>query len=227
MPRKIEVVDYNPAWEKEYKEEAKKIKKILGKNCVSINHIGSTSVRGMKAKPIIDIMAVVKNLSLVDEHNQEFIDLSYECKGEYGIPGRRFFMKGGDNRTHHIHIFEEKNNKDAARHLAVREYLKTHPETAKEYSELKVRLAEEFPYDNDGYCDGKAEYMKQLEETAMEWTEEQMQLGGGMSMGMCLGMAIGMLIGSMYSQMVLGMCLGMAAGSGLGAVYGHAKNKKN
>ena len=70
MARKIEVVDYRPEWAVMFKEEAKKIKKILGKNCIGIYHIGSTAVKGLPAKPIIDIMPVVKDLSLVDAHNK-------------------------------------------------------------------------------------------------------------------------------------------------------------
>ena len=157
MARKIEVVDYRPEWETMFKEESRKIKKILGKNCAGIYHIGSTSVKNMPAKPIIDIMPVVKDLSLVDAHNKEFEALGYECRGEFGIPGRRFYAKGGDNRTHHIHIFELGNEKDTLRHIAVRDYLSSHPDTAAEYAALKKKLAEEFPYDNDGYCDGKEE----------------------------------------------------------------------
>ena len=71
MSRRVEVVDYRPEWEKEYKEESKKIKQALGKNCVSIEHIGSTAVKGMKAKPVIDIMPVVKKLSAVDAVHEE------------------------------------------------------------------------------------------------------------------------------------------------------------
>ena len=150
-----------------------KDQKILGKNCAGIYHIGSTSVKNMPAKPIIDIMPVVKDLSLVDAHNKEFEALGYECRGEFGIPGRRFYAKGGDNRTHHIHIFELGNEKDTLRHIAVRDYLSSHPDTAAEYAALKKKLAEEFPYDNDGYCDGKEEYMKSLEEKSLRWQAKQ------------------------------------------------------
>ena len=169
MARKIEVVEYDPEWEKKFKAEAKEIKRILGKNCVEIHHIGSTSVKGMKAKPVIDIMPVVKDLSLVDAHNAEFEALGYECMGEYGIPGRRFYMKGGDERSHHIHIFEQSNKTEFERHLALRDYLRNHPEDAKAYAELKTKLAEEFTYDNDGYCDGKDAFVKALEQKAIAW----------------------------------------------------------
>ena len=109
MARKIEVVDYCPEWKEKFWQEAAKIQEILGENCITVYHIGSTSVKGLRAKPIIDLMPVVKELEAVDLHNKEFEALGYECKGEYGILGRRFFMKGGDLRTHHVHIFAEES----------------------------------------------------------------------------------------------------------------------
>ena len=191
MARKIEVVDYRPEWDTMFKVESKKIKKILGKNCVGVYHIGSTLVKGLPAKPIIDIMPVVKDISLVDAHNGEFEALGYECRGEFGIPGRRFFAKGGDNRTHHIHIFEQSNQTDIQRHIAVRDYLNAHSDTAAEYAALKKKLAAEFPFDNDGYCDGKDEYMKSLEEKALHWQEKQNRISLGISLDLMFGIAFG------------------------------------
>lgn len=226
MARRIEVVDYDPQWAKLYKAEAKKIKSVLGKNCVAVHHIGSTSVKGLKAKPVIDIMAVVKDISLVDGENAAFEDLGYECMGEYGIPGRRFFRKGGDNRTHHVHIFEKSNEDDIQRHLAVRDYLTAHPEIAKEYGELKEKLAQQFPFDNVGYCDGKDAYMKKLEQDALEWSGRQSHIGTCMSMGMCLGMAVGCSLGMVFSNQSMGMCLGISIGMCLGLVVGYTTDKK-
>ena len=191
MARKIEVVDYRPEWDTMFKVESKKIKKILGKNCVGVYHIGSTSVKGLPAKPIIDIMPVVKDISLVDAHNGEFEALGYECRGEFGILGRRFFAKGGDNRTHHIHIFEQSNQTDIQRHIAVRDYLNAHSDMAAKYAALKKKLAAEFPFDNDGYCDGKEEYMKSLEEKALHWQEKQNRISLGISLDLMFGIAFG------------------------------------
>lgn len=191
MARKIEVVDYRPEWDTMFKVESKKIKKILGKNCVGVYHIGSTSVKGLPAKPIIDIMPVVKDISLVDAHNGEFEALGYECRGEFGIPGRRFYAKGGDNRTHHIHIFEQSNQTDIQHHIAVRDYLNAHTDTAAKYAALKKKLAAEFPFDNDGYCDGKEEYMKSLEEKALHWQEKQNRISLGISLDLMFGIAFG------------------------------------
>lgn len=223
MARIIEVVDYRPEWKDEYKKEAQKLRKILGKNCVGIYHIGSTSVKGMKAKPIIDIMPVVKDISAVDAHNAEFEALGYECKGEFGIPGRRFFMKGGDHRTHHVHIFEQSNQKDIQRHLAVSLYLNNTPERAAEYAALKEKLAGEFRYDNDGYCDGKDAFMKELEKDALEWKKKQDVLGSSMSMGLCIGMTLGCAFGITLGNISVGIALGMCFGLCMGAISGSKK----
>ena len=103
----IRVVPYDPFWEVEYENESQKIKNILKDILVEVYHIGSTAVKGLAAKSIIDIMPVVTNISLVDKHNKEFVAIGYECMGEFGIEGRRYFRKGGDNRTHQIHMFSK------------------------------------------------------------------------------------------------------------------------
>lgn len=210
--RTIEVVDYRPEWEKMFQEEEKKIRKILGKNCIAVYHIGSTSVKGLPAKPIIDIMPVVKDISLVDAHDPEFRALGYACRGEFGIPGRRFYAKGGDHRTHHIHIFEKSSKADIKRHLAVRDYLRSHPDTAREYAELKKNLAARYPHDNDGYCDGKDAYMKELEQKALKWQEEQEADNTSVSLGICLGLCLGTALGTAFDNLGFWLSLGLALG---------------
>lgn len=165
----IRVVPYDPFWEVEYENESQKIKNILKDILVEVYHIGSTAVKGLAAKSIIDIMPVVTNISLVDKHNKEFVAIGYECMGEFGIEGRRYFRKGGDNRTRQIHIFEQSNHKDINRHIAVRDFLRTHPDIALEYGELKMELAYRFSEDIEGYCTGKDAFVKQLEKDALLW----------------------------------------------------------
>ena len=145
------------------------IKKILGENCTAIHHIGSTSVTGLAAKPIIDIMPVVRKLEAVDKSASAFEKLGYEYMGEFGISGRRYLRKGGEERTHQIHIFSEDNTVDIERHLAVRDYLRTHKDVCDEYAALKKELARKYPYDIDGYCDGKDEFVRQMEQKALKW----------------------------------------------------------
>ncbi len=168
--------------------------------------------RGLPAKPIIDIMPVVKDISLVDAHNPEFRALGCDCRGEFGIPGRRFYAKGGDHRTHHIHIFEKSSEADIKRHLAVRDYLRSHPYTAREYAELKKNLAARYPHDNDGYCDGKDAYMKELEQKALKWQEEQEADNTSVSLGICLGLCLGTALGTAFDNLGFWLSLGLALG---------------
>lgn len=169
MAQHVVVTEYNPLWADMFDIEAMNIKEILGENCVEIHHIGSTSVAGLAAKPIIDIMPVVHNLEDVDKLASEFENIGYEYMGEFGISGRRYLRKGGEERTHHIHIFTENNTYDIERHLAVRDYLRTHKDICDKYANLKKELAKRYPYDIGGYCDGKNEFVKQMEREALEW----------------------------------------------------------
>lgn len=106
---KVEVVPYDLEWTPRYEEESEVLKNILGPELVAIHHIGSTSVPRLAAKPIIDIMPVVKNIEKIDSLYPLFEKAGYECMGEFGIPGRRYFRKGGECRTHQVHVFEEKD----------------------------------------------------------------------------------------------------------------------
>ena len=90
----------------------------------------------------------------------------------FGIPKRRFFKKGKEKRTHHIHIFQIADRENIERHLAVRDYLREHPEDAEAYGELKYELAQKFPKDIEGYCDGKDSFVKNLEKKALAWDKK-------------------------------------------------------
>jgi GrpB-like predicted nucleotidyltransferase (UPF0157 family) len=161
--RIIEVVPHDPEWEQKFKEEAKKIKKALKDIFGNIYHIGSTAIPTIKAKPIIDIMVEVKDINKVDRYNKQMEKLGYEALGEYGIPKRRFFQKGGKNRTHHVHVFE-KESPQIKRHIDFRDYLILHPKIAEEYSHLKEKLAKKYRYDIDKYQEGKDSFIKKIDE---------------------------------------------------------------
>lgn len=143
------------------------VRDYLAENCVAIYHIGSTSVPGLAAKPIIDIMAVVRSLAEVDSVAENFSEIGYEYLGEFGITGRRYLRKGGDERTHQIHIFQADDWKNIGRHLAFRDYMRTHEKERDEYAKIKKSLAQRFPYDIDGYCDGKESFVREIEKRAL------------------------------------------------------------
>lgn len=167
MSQHITVTDYNPLWTKKFEEESILIKDIIADNCITIYHIGSTSVPGLAAKPIIDIMVVVKSLEKVDDVAEDFLKIGYEYLGEFGIVGRRYLRKGGDERTHQIHIFQADDWNNIGRHLAFRDYMRTHEKEQDEYAKVKIDLAQRFPYDIDGYCDGKENFVREMEELAL------------------------------------------------------------
>lgn len=169
--RKIIVVDYDPIWKQQYEEEERKIVSILKPELRSIHHIGSTAVEGLSAKPVIDILAVVQRIEAVDRYGADLEAIGYECKGEYGIAGRRFFIKGGDDRTHHLHIFSVESDRELFRNLALRDYLRNFPQKAKEYGDLKRELAQQFSEDAEGYCAGKDAFVKALESEALDWAQ--------------------------------------------------------
>ena len=170
--RKIEVVKYDPGWVKKFNEEESILEKIFKENVENIFHIGSTSVPGLSAKAVIDLLIVVKDLQKVDSKNEEMIQAGYEPKGEFGIKNRRYFPKGGDNRSHHVHIFQ-KEDSNIIRHLAFKEYLKYNNKRMKEYELLKIELARKFPHDIDGYCNGKDFLIKKIEKEALSWYESK------------------------------------------------------
>ncbi len=167
MSQHIVVTNYNPLWTKKFEKEALLIKEMIADNCIAICHIGSTSVPGLAAKPIIDIMVVVRSLERVDTVAEKFSDIGYEYLGEFGITGRRYLRKGGDERTHQIHIFQADDWNNIGRHLAFRDYMRTHEKERDEYAKLKKDLAQKFPYDIDGYCDGKEDFVREMEERAL------------------------------------------------------------
>src|SRR4051812_19856375 len=107
--RQIIVTPYNQDWIKQFQLEALKLKEIFGREIVEVFHIGSTAIPGLSAKPIIDIMPVVYDITRIDSYDEDMIKAGYKPKGENGIEGRRYFQKGGDNRSHHVHIYEKGN----------------------------------------------------------------------------------------------------------------------
>ena len=163
----VDVCPYSVDWVSMFIEESKKLNHIFGNEIIEMHHIGSTSVQGLKAKPIIDIMPVVKDINVVDKFNDEMKSIGYEPKGENGLPGRRYFQKGGDNRTHHVHIYEVGSYR-IERHLAFRDYLRSHPVVKKSYGDLKEKLALQFPYDIESYINGKDQLVREIEKNALE-----------------------------------------------------------
>lgn len=166
----IHVVSHDPAWADKFEVEAGRIGKALGTVVVRIQHIGSTAIPRIKAKPIIDILLEVVSLEALDGRSPMLEALGYEAKGEFGIPGRRYFRLDDTSgtRTHQIHAFEA-GVPGAVRHVAFRDYMRAHPLAAEAYGALKERLAEAHPHDMTAYMDGKDPFVKEHETRALLW----------------------------------------------------------
>lgn len=166
--RKIEVSPYSNLWPKIFAAERLLLENALGELVIEVHHIGSTSVPNLMAKPIIDILMVVNSHEELDEKSPVMERLGYEIKGEFGINSRRYFTKGGLDRSHQIHAFEI-GSEHINRHLAFKDYLIAHPIVTAEYQDLKLQVLSECQNDIGMYCDGKEEFIKKHEQLALKW----------------------------------------------------------
>lgn len=168
MMRKVEVSSHKKEWLLMFQKESERLEDIFGGLILNIHHIGSTAIPYINAKPVIDIMIEVINIGEVDKFNHQMEQLGYIAYGENGIHNRRFFSKGGNNRTHHVHIFEQ-GNSEIIRHIAFRDYMIAHQEEAQKYSQLKQSLADKYPTNIEMYIEGKNDYIKSIDKKAEKW----------------------------------------------------------
>lgn len=166
----LTVEPHRESWKNDFECEAARIQDALGEALRVLHHIGSTAIPGIYAKPIIDILAEVESLEAVDRCRPEMEALGYEVMGEFGIPGRRYFRKNNAEgmRTHQVHAFVA-GSPDVVRHLAFRDYLRSAPAVAQEYSNLKMRLVASCHGDMEAYMDGKDSFIKEVERQALGW----------------------------------------------------------
>lgn len=134
--RKINVVDYDEQWPGLFSEESALLHVMLDKVILNIHHVGSTSIPGLAAKPVIDILLEVVDLDELDNLNPTMANAGYTARGEYGIQNRRYFSKGGDQRSHQIHAFVT-GDEHIIKLLAFRNYLIKNKDVAEQYAEIK------------------------------------------------------------------------------------------
>lgn len=165
----IEIVEYNSLWPALYEQERQRIAEALGPLFAAIHHIGSTAVPGLSAKPIIDIMIAVPGLAAPETYARALEPLGYAHRPLPEEPDRLFFRKGMP-RTQHVHIVEE-GSWTLRRHLLLRDYLRAHPQTAREYEQLKRDLAARFKLERDAYTRGKTEFIGTVVALAQTWAD--------------------------------------------------------
>lgn len=164
----VVVTAYDPNWPRLYEEMAAPLRTAFGRLLISIHHIGSTSVPGLAAKPIIDVMPLVHDIQAVETVTPALTVLDYIPRGENGIPGRRFFKRERGVIPVHVHTYAP-GNLEISRHLDFRDYLIAHPQVAAEYARVKAEMARRFPHDIDGYVAGKAPFVQETIQSTHEW----------------------------------------------------------
>jgi GrpB-like predicted nucleotidyltransferase (UPF0157 family) len=164
----IAIVPYDPLWPAMYEAEAVEIRRVVdGITTVTLEHFGSTAVHGMSAKPIIDIMLGTDDKRRWPDLIQPLRNIGYDFWEENPNKERMFFVKGlppMPKRTHHVHVFEI--GSIYWDRLLFRDYLRSHPDEARQYERLKDGLAAKFKGDRDAYTRGKEDFVRRIVERA-------------------------------------------------------------
>ncbi len=165
----VVVEQHNPGWAGKFDRESQLVARALDPTVVAIHHIGSTAIPTIYAKPIIDMLVEVTSVDEVDSRNVAMASLG-EAMGEFGIAGRRYFLKDSDAgiREYQVHAFVA-GSAEIERHIAFRDFMQARPELAKRYSDLKRALADEHRRDIDQYVAGKDVFIKAMERKALAW----------------------------------------------------------
>lgn len=154
--RKIAVVDYDPAWAATFDSLRARIWPVVSDIALAIEHLGSTSVPGLAAKPVIDMVVVVPSPDAIPLAIERLATLGYVHRGNLGIEGREAFRCPSGLPAHHLYLCPA-GSLGLLNPLAVRDYLRIHPDVARAYDDLKKSLALKYPDDIDSYIDGKTD----------------------------------------------------------------------
>ncbi|HEY9403404.1 MAG TPA: GrpB family protein [Pyrinomonadaceae bacterium] len=156
----VNLTPHRELWHQLFAEEEARLREAIGEHVIAIEHIGSTAVCGLSAKPIIDIAAAVCEAADAERCVKPLEDIGYEYRGESGIAGRYYFVKG-EPRTHHLHMVRLSSDLWRS-HLLFRNYLRQNREVAEEYESLKRDLAEKYKRDREAYTDGKTTFIEEV-----------------------------------------------------------------
>lgn len=167
----IKVVDYDPSWKKTFEELQEAILPVFADFPVKIEHVGSTSIFNLAAKPIIDFNIIIPSIENLPEAINRLAKLGYEHEGDLGLKGRDAFRCPTEyvpfttsNRTwpkHHMYVCPS-DGLELERQLLFRDYLREHTDKMFEYGDLKRKLAAKFPHDIRSYIDGKKNFVEEI-----------------------------------------------------------------
>lgn len=167
---KYSIEAYNPEWPTKFQGIKAMLESVFGAKALTIEHVGSTSIPGMKAKPIIDVLVVVESMSALQNEKGEILSLGYQLQEGYVAPNTLLFRKvdAQGNKLENIHVCKSGAPMEK-QFLVMRDYLRTFPEEAKRYADFKDELTQKFPNDYESYRAAKDPFLKNLEQKAYKW----------------------------------------------------------
>lgn len=160
---KVVVLSYDRTWKSDFEEIKTEIENVVGDFIIGIEHVGSTSVEGMSAKPCIDLDVIIKDYSVFDTVVSKLESIGYIHEGDLGIKDREAF-KYSDKphlKTHHLYVCPQ-CSEELHRHMSFRDYLRSHPEAVRKYSSVKETAARMFPEDIDKYIEYKSPCIEEI-----------------------------------------------------------------
>lgn len=165
ITKHVVVLPYDEQWKHDFLQIKAELTNVLGQLAIEIEHVGSTSVQGLSAKPIIDIDVVIKDYSGLEDAISALGKIGYQHEGNLGIVGREAFKYDGKEhlRKHHLYVCPE-DSPELKRHIEFRDYLKTHPDAVREYSRIKEEGAELYSDDIDRYIEHKSTFIEKIYE---------------------------------------------------------------
>ena len=163
ITKHVVVLPYDEQWKHDFLQIKAELANVLGQLAIEIEHVGSTSVQGLSAKPIIDIDVVIKDYSGLENVISALEKIGYQHEGNLGITGREAFKYDGKEhlRKHHLYVCPE-DSPELKRHIAFRDYLQTHPDAVREYSCIKEEGAKLYPDDIDRYIVHKSPFIEKI-----------------------------------------------------------------
>lgn len=167
----VELAPHSPLWAEMARAETERLGAALGEVLITVHHIGSTSIPGIMAKPIVDLIPVVRDLASLDAAKAQLEALGYDYLGEFGLPGRRYCRRkdpATGKRAVQLHCYAQRFP-EIDRHLAFRDYLRAHPAIAQAYEVEKRRAAALHPDNTLAYNAEKNDWIKRTEKDALAW----------------------------------------------------------
>ena len=167
MPDPVIIEDYDPRWPQRFEMLRSRIAAVLNELAISIEHVGSTAVPGLAAKPIIDMDVLLRSSTDLPVAIRKLAELGYEHRGDLGISGREAFRANAAVVQHHLYVCPP-GSLEYERHIAFRNHLRVHPEDANAYAVLKRELASKFGSDREGYNQAKSDFVQRILQLTLE-----------------------------------------------------------